>query len=110
MVWLAPQVPPMTQADKKKGKFQRLPLGPGMLYESQISDNVIQVKTERHVYRMRVKRKPYSACGAQREVVHLLGEGGHYTGGMKGQTGLNGCSWSDHSTLNQEGRRDKTEY
>lgn len=46
--------------------------------------------------------KTHSACGAQREVVHLLGERSHNIGGVKRQTGLDGCGWSDHSALRQE--------
>lgn len=41
----------------------------------------------------------HGARGAQRQVVHLLGERSHERGGMEGQTGLDGRSRSDHSTL-----------
>lgn len=41
----------------------------------------------------------HGARGAQRQVVHLLGERSHDSGGMDGQTGLDGRSGGDHSTL-----------
>lgn len=41
----------------------------------------------------------HGACGAQRQVVHLLGERSHDSGGVDGQTGLDGRSGGDHSTL-----------
>lgn len=46
----------------------------------------------------------HSACSAQRQVVHLLGERSHDTGGVKRQTGLYGRRWGDHSTLREEGK------
>lgn len=51
-----------------------------------------------------VKAETHSACSTQRQVVHLLGERSHYTGGVKRQTGLHGRGWGDHSTLRQGGR------
>lgn len=47
----------------------------------------------------------HGACGAQRQVVHLLGERSHDSGGVDGQTGLDGRGGGDHSTLRagQEG-------
>lgn len=50
------------------------------------------------------KGETHGACSAQRQVVHLLGERSHYTGGMQRQTGLDGRRWGDHSTLRQEER------
>lgn len=56
----------------------------------------------------------HGARGAQRQVVHLLGERSHDSGGVEGQTGLDGRGRSDHSTLrpgrgtrveNKEGQR-----
>lgn len=49
-----------------------------------------------------VQRETHSACGAQRHVVHLLGERSHHTGGVERQTGLYSCCWGDHSSLREE--------
>ena len=47
----------------------------------------------------------HGARGPQRQVVHLLGERSHDSGGVDGQTGLNGCSGGEHSTLRPTERR-----
>lgn len=53
-----------------------------------------------------VESGTHSARGAQRQVVHLLGERSHDTGGVERQTGLDGRGRGDHSTLRQkEGTR-----
>lgn len=41
----------------------------------------------------------HGARGAQGQVVHLLGERSHDSGWVDGQTGLDGRSRGDHSTL-----------
>lgn len=46
-----------------------------------------------------VKAESYGASRAQRQVVHLLGERSHHTGGVERQTGLDGRGRCDHSTL-----------
>lgn len=51
-----------------------------------------------------VGRETHGACGAQREMVHLLGERSHDTGWVKRQAGLYGRCWGDHSTLVKKNR------
>lgn len=43
----------------------------------------------------------HGARGAQGQVVHLLGERSHDSGGVDGQAGLDGRSGGDHSTLRE---------
>lgn len=52
-----------------------------------------------------VRVQSYGARRAQGQVVHLLGERGHHSGGVDGQTGLDGGSRRDHSTLQEEARQ-----
>lgn len=52
----------------------------------------------------RDEAETHSACSAQRQVVHLLGERRHDTGGVKRQTRLYGRRWGDHSTLWRRGK------
>lgn len=47
----------------------------------------------------RVRAESYGARRAQGQVVHLLGERGHHSRGVDGQTGLDSGSRRDHSTL-----------
>lgn len=53
--------------------------------------------------RERSLKVTHGARGAQRQVVHLLGERSHDSGGVDGQTGLDGRSGGDHSTLRASG-------